>query len=961
MKLTLFTLNHPFRITVIAAVISVNAAFSQEKKIADRQTLDLIKAADDKAGKSAGALIILKDYETTINEKGESTLVLRILGKVYNSQALEAYSHIPLGYNSYYEEPSLEFARVIRNDGSIIEVRKDAIQIKTSPDFMGDTKYSDTRYLTFAFSGLEIGAAFEYKATFRQKRPVVEGQWFENHYFGGMLQNLAPPYIPRMDPVLKSVYRLKVPKNIPVKYQITCNPVDPVIKSSNYIDEYTWEYSGLPSREFESGMPPLSKLTPVLLITTVFDWSEIDRWAAAKLNAGSETSTAFKLKVNSIIQSAVLREDRIKAITAYIRDNIRYVYADLDRGGYQPHSITEILNSLYGDCKDQGMLLTAMLREAGIEAYPALVNPWPGDEFTDVPSPYFSHLITCIPGEKDTTWVDMTSKVCSYPELPASDQYRNALIVNGKGGALVKTPGSTLSGNMASFDVRCGFNKADVNISISISASGLQGEALKSAFMMSEKNDREESLKSFIRDYFESASFDSVDFSDLESAGNNFRADINYHIDTVLKNNQPAFSFAGHSAMPLVLLAGMDSRSMPEKRVNDLISPYPYTVRSSEVYNPPSHCPLIITLPEDQSMKNEFFEFSKKFSRKGSSVSVNWELRADRMTVPKEKYTTYVNEIKKLEEMAGWSVTFVDPVAFTRTLQSEDPRSVLKECDDILKKDKKNVFALLMKGYFFNRLNMKDSSMSNFNKVLRLDSENKYAHLWITLPLSALKKDPEVLAHFEKSLQADPLFDEAYLARGAWYMVQKQPEKGNADFRKAVEVDSSSVMGWLNLGLVSYNEKKYTECIDYMKKALTIDSSNSNVYRMLADAYLKTNNYNKAMDAYTSAIELSPGDAALYGNLGWTYYLLDDFNKCLEYSSKALSIDSNLYFVKFNIALTNLRTGKVEEAKKLYAGLKKEKNRISTPEIEGAMEDLRNLKAKGLYINESEKIIRLFQ
>ena len=91
---------------------------------ADDETLRIIREADNEKGKETGALILLKDYHMTINEKGQSKMVIRILGKIYSKDALADYSQIPLNYNSYYEIPNLNYAYVIQTDGTLIPVPK---------------------------------------------------------------------------------------------------------------------------------------------------------------------------------------------------------------------------------------------------------------------------------------------------------------------------------------------------------------------------------------------------------------------------------------------------------------------------------------------------------------------------------------------------------------------------------------------------------------------------------------------------------------------------------------------------------------------------------------------------------------------------------------------------------------------------------------------------------------------
>jgi hypothetical protein len=106
-------------LTALLFLFSFHGLFYQT---ADQDVIDLIKKADDIKGKKAGAVIILKEYNSILNDKRENTLVLKVIGKIYDDRALEDYSHITMQFNSYYEDAILDHARTIRSNGSIIEV-----------------------------------------------------------------------------------------------------------------------------------------------------------------------------------------------------------------------------------------------------------------------------------------------------------------------------------------------------------------------------------------------------------------------------------------------------------------------------------------------------------------------------------------------------------------------------------------------------------------------------------------------------------------------------------------------------------------------------------------------------------------------------------------------------------------------------------------------------------------------
>lgn len=948
-------------LSVLLYILTFSSLFSQKTNIAEQQIIDLIKTADDVKGKKNGAVIILKEYSSTLDLKGESTLNIRVVGKIYDNKALDDYSHIPIAYNSYYDEVSLVSARVIRKDNTVTETNKDAVQIKTSPDIYGDTRYSDTKFLTFALSGLEIGASFEYRLEIKHKKHVIEGEWFEQYYPGGMLQKITPPYIPRIDPVQNAILKLAFPKDLTINYNITVIKNEPDIQIKKDQQVYTWLIKDIPGLSIEASMPEISSLNPVLSVSTLKSWSQVNKWAREKLFTGLEITQEIKDKAEEISSGANSREEKINAVATYIKKNIRYVYADIDRGGFTPHPLSEIINSRYGDCKDQSILFISMLKCIGIEAFPVLLNPFPQDEPTDLPAPDFSHLIAVIPGEKDSLWLDMTSQVTPFPELAFSDQHRKALVIDGVSDNLVLTPSSPSFSTNAFFSNTIIFRKNVAVSDISINANGAISESLKSLFMSAGNDDTKEFFSNLVRNYIENAQLDSVSLPEIQNHNARFNSHIYFHLDSVWKKGDGTFAFGSLASLPLALLAGIDSRSMPEKRENDIIFSFPFKIQSSETYLPPEKFMFPISIPSDDSLKNEFFEFKRSFTSTKSNVTVKWELKSGFKAIRKERYNSYVSAIKKLEEMASWNVTYVDPVVISENLQNVNPASVLTECESILNQDPGNMFGLLLKGITFNRMGMRDSSIKVYTKAISKDPENIYAHYWIAFPLFLERKNTEALSHLETVLKIDPSFVKAYTAIAGWYMKENQNLKALTYLKKSTEANPEDVRAWFDLAAFTSQIGKPDEAIKYSMNAIKLDSTYADSYALLSESYIKMNSYKEAADALKKAIELSPENGIFYGNLAWAYYLMNDDRKCIEYSRKAVGLDPKLYYARFNLALANLRSGNISEANKLYNELRTERMNIPSKDVIGAMQDLDDLVAKGIRVNEANSILKSFQ
>jgi tetratricopeptide (TPR) repeat protein len=950
-----------FSLTAMILFLNHTVLFSQKVNTAGQEILDLIKTADDVKGKKNGAIIILKEYNSVYDGKQVSSLTIRVIGKIYDNKALDDYSHIPIAYNSFYDDVALVSARVIRKDNSVIEINKDAVQVKTSPDIEGDTKYSDTKFLTFALSGLEPGASFEYILQINHKKPVIDGEWFEQYYTGGMLQKISPPYIPRIDPVQKVILRLAFPKNLIIDYNITAINNEPEIQTKKDQRIYIWEIKDIPGITVESSMPVISSLNPVLSVTTLKSWAFVNKWARERLFTGFVITQRIKDKAEEITSGITSREEKIKAIANYVRKNVRYVYADIGRGGYTPHPLEEILDSRYGDCKDQSILFISLLNSIGIDAFPVLVNPFPQDELTAVPAPNFSHLITVIPGERDSLWLDMTSQVTPFPGLAFSDQHRKALVIDGISDRLILTPESPSFSTNAFFTNTVSFKKGVAISDLSIKASGAISEALKSLFISAGNDDMNEFFSRLVKNYIANARLDSVTLPGLQEQDASFSSHIYFHLDSAWEKGGATFAFESLSSLPLAFLAGLDSRSMPEKRENDIVFSFPYEIQSSEIYLPPQKFMFPISIPPDDSLRNEFLEFKRSFTRSKSDIVVSWKLKLGTADIKSNRYSSYVTAVKKMEEMASWNVTYVDPFAIVKNLQNVSPVSILNESEFILRTDPRNMFGLLLKGVTFDRMGMRDSSIRVYTKALSLEPENIYAHYWIAFPLFSKNMNKEALSHLDTAIKIDPSFIDAYSVIAAWYDKENQNEKALNYLKKSTEANPESVQAWINLAAYkSEKEKKPSESVKYIMTAMELDSTNADAFAVLSETYMKMNSYRKACEALEKAINLSPGDGVLYGNLAWAYYMMNNDVKCIEYSKKAVEIDPKLYFAKFNLALATLRSGNISEAYRLYNDLRKDRMNIPSKDIIGALSDLDDLVAKGIHTQEANNILKSF-
>ncbi len=147
------------------------------------------------------------------------------------------------------------------------------------------------------------------------------------------------------------------------------------------------------------------------------------------------------------------RRRQVEDLLAFVRREVRYVAVEVGVGGYRPAAAHETLARRWGDCKGKVELLLGLLAEAGIEAYPVLVQAAPrGRIDPEFPTPgLFDHMIAALPaaglatGPDDPVaggllFVDPTQSRGGIGWLHPSDQDQWALVLRGERSALVRTP-----------------------------------------------------------------------------------------------------------------------------------------------------------------------------------------------------------------------------------------------------------------------------------------------------------------------------------------------------------------------------------------------------------------------------------------------------------------------------------------------------------------------------------------
>jgi len=406
-----------------------------KKEKLPKSLLRLVKSAPQPQDfPDADSVVLLSEESVQIKGKNAEIDHSHMIVKILNDKGKERWAELHLSYDSTYERIEIEQARVIRPDGRVVYVGKE--NIRDVSKYLGFPLYSNVRIRIISFPQISQGSIIEYRAKIYRSK-LIRGEDFSFTY------PLEEDF-----PILKATFTLEVPQNRRVNFHILNRKYLPQgisLKPHRYkqegVDVYRWSFENIPQIIPESNMVPTSFVNPAIVISTFDAWDDIYKWWDSLYQDKLSPSISMKNFLSHLLQGAKSSYEKARRIYEFCATKIRYVGVEYGEGGYEPHKAAEVFFNRYGDCKDQAILLVALLRLAKLEAWPVLVPT--KDVFNldkEFPALYFNHAIAAVKIDQRIIFMDPTSFVVSFGDVPLADQGREVLVFTSQSPQLLRIP-----------------------------------------------------------------------------------------------------------------------------------------------------------------------------------------------------------------------------------------------------------------------------------------------------------------------------------------------------------------------------------------------------------------------------------------------------------------------------------------------------------------------------------------
>jgi hypothetical protein len=340
-----------------------------------------------------GLYDILRDHQVRVQGSAESDYY-RTVRKVLSPSGVSNASELELDYDPSYQKLTGHDVAVVRAGKRINALDADDVRIIDKEDGSDDRIYDGIRTALVFIKDVRPGDVIDYSWSIDGANPILDGRYTDGYDLSTGI------------PTRQLRHRLVWPAARTLRWR----GAQPMVLTSGSDKTLVWEKRDIKGLDVEDQIPSWYEPWTGVQVTEFASWNEVARWSEAMFRLDAKSVADVKALADTIRKEHPTPDARVTAAVRFVQDDIRYLGIEMGRNSHEPHQPSETLAGRWGDCKDKAFLLVALLRELGLEAWPALVNSRLEHRLDEkLPSPYqFDHVIAEVLVNGKTYWVDGT-------------------------------------------------------------------------------------------------------------------------------------------------------------------------------------------------------------------------------------------------------------------------------------------------------------------------------------------------------------------------------------------------------------------------------------------------------------------------------------------------------------------------------------------------------------------------
>lgn len=596
----------------------------------------------------AVAVVRLEEQVFDIANTAKAQLTYRIVITILN-KAGDRYAEMAEVYDQF---SSISDIRAVLYDASGKKIRDyKKTDIKDRSLISNFSIYEDNRLKHLTFSHTSYPYTIEYSYAKEYKGFLSIPSWHPVPTFA-----LA---------VEQSAYTVRCPTSYEIK-KMTSAGLQADSATVDGKTQYRWTCSNMPAFVYEPYSVGLGDLVPWVSVSptdfeydgthgNIKNWSELGKWLYALADGESVLTGALKGQVGNLVKDATTDLEKIKILYDYLQQYTRYVSVQLGIGGFKPISADKVAQVNYGDCKALSNFMKALLNAAGIPANLVVIgNGMPSLNATYASFGQANHMILCVPGAQDTTFLECTSQHYPMGFVGSSNANRTALMVDAGGGKLIGTPRYAASDNYLKRVAAVNFDNdlaADVNIVTSYGHAQFEDYL---GILLQEPSEQRKS----IQENLGIPGMELLDYSYLQP--DRSKPELT---ETIRVASRQLLSKGGDR---IFLTANLLNRreSIPAKvedRKTHFAVAFDYTDEDEITFHLPDGYTAEY-LPEDVELVSEFGRYTAKYTVAGNAIVYRRTQTMNGKRYPPEKYNDFVTFYKRVYQSDKQKVVLVKSI-----------------------------------------------------------------------------------------------------------------------------------------------------------------------------------------------------------------------------------------------------------------------------------------------------------
>ena len=599
----------------------------------------------------ADAVIRLDEIIFTIGGMDHARKERRLVVTILNERGENKYSDFKQEYDKLNKLKKIEGIKYNASGEVIAKLKNSEIKDVGLSSF--GTDISDARIKVADLS--KVRSPYPYTIEYSYELETQNMMFYPVWY----------PYDEEFTSVEKSSLVIIAPDNFLFRYKELNGVPAVVITKQESKNVFSWQLQNLPAYESEPNSPPFDK--PFVITApiefevegyrgSIHSWADVGKFFY-ELNEGrDELPEHIKAKIKTIIQNEKDPRAKVEKLYEYLQSVTHYMNISLGIGGWQTIPAKEVAAKGYGDCKALSNYMKAILKEAGIPAYQALVYAGynASYNYSDFPCMHFNHVITCVPLEKDTLFLECTSQTIPPGYQGSFTGNRRTLLLLPENGKLMNTTQYKPTDNAQLRKGRISINEDDNAVAeITTVYTGIQQES-RSTVVHNMNNEEQEK---WMISHINIPGFDLQEFSFSEKRQR--LPQLEEKLKLIVKKA------VTKSGTRLFLSPNLMTTFIPvpllekERKADLFLNPNSFDFHDSDtlMYELPKEY-VLEYLPEPVKITSKFGEYSTQSIIKEGNLVYYRNVNIQSGTYPKSDYKEWADFIKKIVKSDKNNVVF---------------------------------------------------------------------------------------------------------------------------------------------------------------------------------------------------------------------------------------------------------------------------------------------------------------